>query len=285
MKIIRASVLGFCFGVRRAVELAEKALSDSNCKTVYSLGPLIHNETALKALSEKGLQTVDENNTDKIPEGAAVIIRAHGVGPVVLSKLKEKKCKIIDATCPRVKASQKMVERYTHQNDYVVLTGDKNHGEVIGIAGYAGENFSLIQDYSEAEKFNIKSSENKNIILLSQTTYSPLEFEKIESLLKYRFRNLAVMNTICPATNERQDSLQELCKQVEGVLVIGGKGSANTKRLFQTAEKNCKYATHIQSSEDIPAEFYSLKTVGITAGASTPDNIIQEVENALLHRS
>lgn len=285
MKIIRASVLGFCFGVRRAVELAEKALSDSNGKTVYSLGPLIHNETALKALSEKGLQTVDENDTDKIPEGAAVIIRAHGVGPVVLSKLEEKKCKIIDATCPRVKASQKMVERYTHQNDYVVLTGDKNHGEVIGIAGYAGENFSLIQDYSEAEKFNIKSSENKNIILLSQTTYSPLEFEKIESLLKNRFRNLAVMNTICPATNERQDSLQELCKQVEGVLVIGGKGSANTKRLFQTAEKNCKYATHIQSSEDIPEEFYSLKTVGITAGASTPDNIIQEVENALLHRS
>lgn len=285
MKIIRASVLGFCFGVRRAVELAEKALSDSNGKTVYSLGPLIHNETALKALSEKGLQTVDENDTDKIPEGAAVIIRAHGVGPVVLSKLEEKKCKIIDATCPRVKASQKMVERYTHQNDYVVLTGDKNHGEVIGIAGYAGENFSLIQDYSEAEKFNIKSSENKNIILLSQTTYSPLEFEKIESLLKNRFRNLAVMNTICPATNERQDSLQELCKQVEGVLVIGGKGSANTKRLFQTAEKNCKYATHIQSSEDIPEEFYSLKTIGITAGASTPDNIIQEVENALLHRS
>jgi len=285
MEIIRASVLGFCFGVRRAVELAEKALTESDGKTVYSLGPLIHNETALKILSEKGLHTVNEDEIDKIPDNAAVIIRAHGVGPTVISKLEEKNCLIIDATCPRVKASQKMVERYTHQNDYVVLTGDKNHGEVIGIAGYAGENFSLIQDYTEAQEFNIKSSENKNIILLSQTTYSPVEFERIESLFKSRFGNLAVMNTICPATNERQDSLKDLCKMVDGVLVIGGKGSANTKRLYQTAVNNCSFAAHIQSSEDIPVDFFKLAKIGITAGASTPDAIIQEVENVLLNRT
>lgn len=281
MTIIRASVLGFCFGVRRAVELADKALSESAGKKVYSLGPLIHNETALKALSEKGLETVEEDNIESIPDGAAVIIRAHGVGPSVISKLEGKKCYIIDATCPRVKASQKMVERYTHQNDYVVLTGDKNHGEVIGIAGYAGENFSLIQDYAEAKQFNLESSD-KNIILLSQTTYSPVEFERIESLLKTKYKNLAVMNTICPATNERQDSLYELCKKVEGVLVIGGKGSANTKRLFQTAERNCIHAAHIQSSKDIPSNFLNLNIVGITAGASTPDSIIEEVESFLL---
>lgn len=281
MTIIRASVLGFCFGVRRAVELADKALSESAEKKVYSLGPLIHNETALKSLSEKGLETVEEDNIESIPDGAAVIIRAHGVGPSVISKLEGKKCYIIDATCPRVKASQKMVERYTHQNDYVVLTGDRNHGEVIGIAGYAGENFSLIQDYAEAEQFNLESSD-KNIILLSQTTYSPVEFERIESLLKTKYKNLAVMNTICPATNERQDSLYELCKKVEGVLVIGGKGSANTKRLFQTAERNCIHAAHIQSSKDIPSNFLNLNIVGITAGASTPDSIIEEVESFLL---
>ena len=281
MEIIRASVMGFCFGVRRAVELAEKALSENPGKKVYSLGPLIHNENALRTLEEKGLHILQEADIPLVEEGSVVIIRAHGVSPALTQKLDEKKCVIIDATCPRVKASQKMVERYTHQNDYVVLTGDRNHGEVIGIAGYAGKNFSQIQDYAEAEKFTIPCDDEKNIILLSQTTYSPVEFEKIEHLFRNRFKNIAVMNTICPATNERQLALSELCKKVEGVLVIGGKNSANTKRLFQTAESLCAHVAHIQGSDDIPTEFYALKSVGITAGASTPDDIIAAVEEKL----
>ena len=282
MKIKRASVLGFCFGVRRAVELAEQALSDNAGTKVFSLGPLIHNETALQTLEQKGLQTVNEEESDLIPDGAVVIIRAHGVGPSVINRLQKKNCRIIDATCPRVKASQKMVERYSRQNDYVVLTGDKNHGEVIGIAGYAGENFSLLQDYSEAQAFSIPDSASKNIILLSQTTYSPVEFSRIEKLFHEKFKNLAVMNTICPATNERQQALLELCSQVDGVLVIGGKNSANTKRLYQTAAANCKKALHIQSAADITQDFFKLERVGITAGASTPDEIIEAVTKALL---
>ena len=281
MEIIRASVLGFCFGVRRAVELAEKALSENPGKKVYSLGPLIHNENALSALEEKGLHILEESDIAELEEGSVVIIRAHGVAPSVTDALEKRGCKIIDATCPRVKASQKMVERYSSENDYVVLTGDINHGEVIGIAGYAGENFSQIQDYEEAERLNIKDGDNKNVILLSQTTYSPKEFEKIENLFKSKFHNLAVMNTICPATNERQQALLELCSQVEGVLVVGGKNSANTKRLYQTAAANCKIAAHIQSAADIPQEFFNLKTIGITAGASTPDEIIEDVERKL----
>lgn len=282
MKIIRASVLGFCFGVRRAVDLAENALQENKGMPVYSLGPLIHNETALAALKEKGLHIVQEDDINSIPDNSIVIIRAHGVTPAVISKLEAKNCNIIDATCPRVKASQKMVERYSHNTDFVILTGDRNHGEVIGISGYAGKNFSLVQNLEEAQALQIDSSENKNIILLSQTTYSPSEFSKIETLYKERFNNLAVMNTICPATNERQEALLELCKKVEGVLVIGGKTSANTKRLYQTASANCPHAAHIQTAADIPQEFYTLKTIGITAGASTPDNIIIEVEKALV---
>lgn len=274
--------MGFCFGVRRAVELAEKALADNPGRKVYSLGPLIHNENALSALEEKGLHIVQENELDKLEEGSVVIIRAHGVAPSVTDALEAKKCKIIDATCPRVKASQKMVERYSSENDYVVLTGDRNHGEVIGIAGYAGENFSQIQNYEEAQKFEISGGKEKNIILLSQTTYSPKEFEKIEALFRTKFRNLAVMNTICPATNERQQALLELCSKVDGVLVIGGKTSANTKRLYQTAAENCSHAAHIQSVSDIPPDFFTLKTIGLTAGASTPDEIIEEVERAFL---
>ena len=281
MNIIRASVLGFCFGVRRAVELAEKALSENPGKKVYSLGPLIHNENALKALEKKGLHIVEEAEVRQVEEGSVVIIRAHGVAPSVTDALEAKKCIIIDATCPRVKASQKMVERYSSQNDYVVLTGDRNHGEVIGIAGYAGQNFSQLQDYSEAADFDIPESDKKNIILLSQTTYSPKEFEKIEKLFRSKFKNIAVMNTICPATNERQEALLELCSQVDGVLVVGGKNSANTKRLYQTAAENCPKAAHIQSEAEIPQDFYELSTVGITAGASTPDEIIDRVALAL----
>lgn len=281
MEIIRASVLGFCFGVRRAVELAEKALAENPGKKVYSLGPLIHNENALRALEAKGLHIVQETEIEALEKGSVVIIRAHGVAPSVTDALEKRGCQIIDATCPRVKASQKMVERYSSENDYVVLTGDRNHGEVIGIAGYAGENFSQLQDFEEAKDFEIADEENKNVILLSQTTYSPKEFEKIESLFKTKFRNLAVMNTICPATNERQQALIELCSEVDGVLVVGGKNSANTKRLYQTAEANCKHAAHIQSAADIPAEFFNLSRIGITAGASTPDEIIEEVERRL----
>lgn len=281
MEILFANVMGFCFGVRRAVELAEKALDENKSKKVYSLGPLIHNEKVLSALKEKGLIIIEENEIKNIVCESVVIIRAHGVAPDIIKSLEEKKCEIIDATCPRVKASQKMVERYSAEDDFVILTGDKNHGEVIGIAGYAGKNFALIQDLKEAMKIDFADLSKKNIILLSQTTFSPVEFEKIEKVCKNKFKNLAVMNTICPATNERQNALLELCSKVDGVLVIGGKNSANTKRLFQTAQKHCKNAAHIQSKNDIPKLFYEMEKVGITAGASTPDEIIVDVKNHL----
>ena len=281
MKIIRAAVLGYCFGVRRAVELAQKALLENQGKNVYSLGPLIHNESVLNKLSEKGLVTVNEDEINKIKKDSVVIIRAHGVAPKVVDELKSKSCTVIDATCPRVKASQKMVEKYEGAEDFIILTGDKEHGEVKSIAGYAKVPFYEIQNYEEADKFKIENSDSKNVILLSQTTFSPLEFERIKLLFGERYKNLHVMNTVCPATNERQDALVELCKTVDGILVVGGKNSANTKRLFQTASENCRYAAHIQNSKDIPEIFYSLEKVGITAGASTPDEIIAEVEEAL----
>ena len=280
MKIIRAKVLGFCFGVRRAVDLAEDALRASK-DTVYSLGPLIHNEAALADLQSRGLCTVEESQINTIPDGSTVIIRAHGVAPRVTAALEEKGCRIIDATCPRVKASQKMVERYTRGSDYVIITGDKNHGEMIGIAGFAGPNFIQIQNEEEACALNIPNADKINVILMSQTTYSIKEFQKIREILAAKFRNITVMNTICPATSERQQALQELCSQVEGVLVIGGKFSANTRRLYQIAAENCKLTAHIQGPSDIPPEFFKLQTIGITAGASTPDSIIQAVEEVL----
>lgn len=281
MEIYFASVMGFCFGVERAVEIAEKTLTEYKNIKVYSLGPLIHNEEFLSELSSKGLLICDENNIEAIEEGSAVIIRAHGVTPAIISKLEEKKCIIVDATCPRVKASQTMVSKYTGEGKHVILSGDKNHGEVKSIAGFAKKSLLQLQTTQEAENITLDADNSDEYVLMSQTTFSPDEFEKIQTILQNKINKLTVKNTICPATKERQDSLLELCNRVEGVLVIGGKNSANTKRLFQTAKENCKFAAHIQTADDIPEDFYKLNTVGITAGASTPAKIIEEVKNKL----
>ena len=281
MEIYFASVMGFCFGVERAVEIAEKTLTEYKNIKVYSLGPLIHNEEFLSELSSKGLLICDKKNIEEIEEGSAVIIRAHGVRPAIISKLEEKKCIIVDATCPRVKASQTMVSKYTGEGKHVILSGDKNHGEVKSIAGFAKKPLLQLQTTQEAENITFNGDNSEEYVLMSQTTFSPDEFEKIQTILQNKIKKLTVKNTICPATKERQDSLLELCSRVDGVLVIGGKNSANTKRLFQTAKENCKFAAHIQTADDIPEDFFKLHTVGITAGASTPAKIIEEVKNKL----
>lgn len=280
MTVILADVLGYCMGVRRAVESAIASIDKAN--DVYTLGPLIHNKTALNSLEKKGLKVLNENKAEDAKIGSTVIIRAHGVPPSVNEILKKRECTIINATCPRVTASQKNAARYASMNYTVILAGDSNHGEVIGIAGYAGNKFYLVQDSEDAKKLLPPEDADENAILLSQTTFSPQEFEKIAEIIKAKYKNLKVMNTICPATKERQDSLLRLCPLVEGVLVVGGKNSANTKRLLQTAKENCSKAALIETSDEIPEDFFKLQIVGITAGASTPDSAIEEVKNALM---
>lgn len=279
MTVILADVLGYCMGVRRAVESAIASIDKAN--DVYTLGPLIHNKTALNSLEKKGLKVLNENKAEDAKIGSTVIIRAHGVPPSVNEILKKRECTIINATCPRVTASQKNAARYASMNYTVILAGDSNHGEVIGIAGYSGNKFYLVQDSEDAKKLLPPEDADENAILLSQTTFSPQEFEKIAKIIKEKYKNLKVMNTICPATKERQDSLLRLCPLVEGVLVVGGKNSANTKRLLQTAKENCSKAALIETADEIPEDFFKLQIVGITAGASTPDSAIEEVKNAL----
>lgn len=273
MKVIRSDVLGYCFGVRRAVELAQKVLDEKSDEPVYSLGPLIHNETVLKRFEQNGLKITQEDELESIEDGATVIIRAHGVYPEIINQLEQKNCKIVDATCPRVKASQKaVIKRHGYK---ILFTGDSNHGEVKGIAGYAGSDFLLIESVHDAEE--LKLDGNKKNVLLSQTTFSQIEFEKIKNILVHKDSDIEVINTICPATKERQDALIELCSKVEGVIVIGGKNSANTKRLFQLALDNCSKAVHIEDESEIPEEYFKMQYVGVTAGASTPDDLIDAV--------
>ncbi len=295
MKVVRAKILGFCAGVRRAVVAAEKAL-DENKGQVYTLGPLIHNPVALNKLAERNLKILVESKIPLLNSQDTVIIRAHGVPPETEKAIREKGVNVVNATCPLVTKSQKTAAEYASKGYVIFFAGDKNHGEVIGIEGYAREgakatgkplHFLLVKDVEELKHSLMELSSQKilssdsKIVLLSQTTFSIKMFDNLQAELKSSFPNAEVISSICPATHERQDSLVELCEKVDGIIVIGGKNSANTNRLFATAQKLCKKAVLIETPEEIPSEFFELEIVGITAGASTPDDTIDAVEARL----
>lgn len=285
MNVIKADTLGYCMGVRRAVESAEIALKEYKDKKIYSLGPLIHNAVALDELSDKGLNILEEKDIDNICFDSVVVIRAHGISPVVKTKLVQKKIPVIDATCPRVTVSQNRVAEYSEKGFGIILAGDKGHAEVEGIKGFAKGEFFCVQNLQEVRDLiqsrGLINSPEKKYLLLCQTTFSPVEFEKISKYLKDEISQLSIINTICPATQKRQDALERLCNTVDGVIVVGGKKSANTIRLYQKACSFVQKAVHIEKASEIPDEFRTLKTVGVTAGASTPDNVIEEVIQSL----
>ena len=210
MNVILADVLGYCMGVRRAVDSAIETLKNNQNNKVYSLGPLIHNQVALDKLSSMGLKVLREPNIDLLDERSVVIIRAHGVPPQVIEKLTEKNSFVVNATCPRVLASQNNAKRYSSMNYTVILAGDKNHGEVVGIAGYAGKKFILVENKEDAEKLP-SFNDDENAVLLCQTTFSMEEFKQIADVLSEKIRNLKVLNTICSATKERQEAVMSFC--------------------------------------------------------------------------
>ncbi len=272
-------------GVKRAVETAVKALEENQKsglqRTVYTLGPLIHNPTVLHELEQKGLQILDHKDISQLPDNSVVIIRAHGTTPEVMSELMDRGVEIIDCTCPKVLLSQKRAMQSTLEGNNLIIAGDRNHGEVIGIEGHAVFACTVIQNASEAEQITLK----ENNVLIAQTTFSPSEFAKITQILeskKTSSQTITVYNSICSATQERQKALDELDGKVEGIVVIGGKNSANTRRLYEKACFFCPKVVLIEDESELPEEFCSLKSVGITAGASTPDVTIRHVEEKLL---
>ncbi len=288
MKTVRSEILGFCAGVRRAVKCAEQAIDENDGGQVYTFGPLIHNPVALRKFEEKNLRILSEEKISDAKKCDTVVIRAHGVPPEIYEKLEKTGAKIVNATCPLVQASQKRASEYAGKGYTIVFAGDKNHGEVIGIEGAARKaasddsfKFLLVKTVAEAMEECSVIGKDEKIVLMSQTTFSITEFAKIEKSLSEMFPNLQVVNSICPATHERQTALEKLCAKVDGVLVIGGRTSANTNRLFVTAQKLCKKAALIENKDEIPDDFFALGTVGITAGASTPDDVIEEVERLL----
>ncbi|MCD1653340.1 4-hydroxy-3-methylbut-2-enyl diphosphate reductase [Treponema zuelzerae] len=279
LRIIRADIMGYCMGVRRAVEAAEQALLDNPLRPVYTYGPLIHNPSALERLSEAGVEILGPGYAP-IPDdfhGRSVVVRAHGIPPQERALLESRHAMVVDATCPRVLSSQKRAKSYHERGYRVILAGDRDHGEIAGIAGYAPDCI-LLGSREDAE--NIQNWPER-AVLISQTTIKQSEYDAIAGVLSRHITDLIVLDTICPATVERQKALASLAEKVEGILVVGGRESANTLRLFLSAQSLCSHAWHVETAAEIPPEAYSLSCIGITAGASTPDDVIDAVEQAL----
>ncbi len=278
--IVRADILGYCMGVRRAVEAAEQALLDNPKRPVYTYGPLIHNPSALDRLSRAGVVIIGEGSAVPVPEdfdGRSVIIRAHGIPPAERAELERLHAHIVDATCPRVLISQRRAKSYHEKGYAVFLAGDRNHGEITGIAGYARD-CRVLENRADAESL---PSYPERAVLIAQTTIKQSEYDCIAEALSSRVRDLVVLDTICPATVERQAALESLSRIVDGIIVIGGKNSANTRRLFKTARELVGKAWHIETPDEIPPDVFGLGRIGLTAGASTPDEVIDAVEQAL----
>ncbi len=272
--VIKAREMGFCLGVRRAVGTLDQAVLHSKSR-VYTLGPIIHNPQVLEGFVSRGVVIAEK--PEDIPEGATAVIRAHGVPPALLRQLKEKHLAIENGTCPKVISSQKTVKKYNSLGYNIIIVGDADHGEIKGLAGYA-DSPCLISTPEDARRMNLKGKS----LVIGQTTIKQDEFDTICDILKSRTESLKIVNSICSATKDRQDALIELCNRVDACLIIGGKNSANTQRLYFTARETGIPAWHIEGVEDIPEEIGDYRIIGISAGASTPDSVIDQVEQTLL---
>ena len=275
MEVRLAKSAGFCFGVKRAVDTVYEQVGTG--KKIYTLGPIIHNEEVVKDLEEKGVIVLEsEEDLAKVKDGT-IIIRSHGVGKHVYDKLKQQKLEYIDATCPFVRKIHKIVEEESSKGNTVLIIGNENHPEVAGIQGWSKNQSYVINSPEEAEKFHI--SIEKKLCIVSQTTFNYNKFQELVEIISKKGYDIIVLNTICNATEERQQEARQIAKEVEAMIVVGGKHSSNTQKLFEICKKECENTYYIQTLVDL--DFDRLKTVGsvgITAGASTPKNIIEEVQ-------
>ena len=275
MEVITAKSAGFCFGVKRAVEKVYE-VADRKNDPVYTYGPIIHNEEVVKDLEKKGVSVLEtEEELKNLTEGT-VIIRSHGVPRRIYDQIREQGLDYVDVTCPFVLKIHRIVERESKAGRHIVIIGNRTHPEVEGIRGWCEGPSTVIRTKEEAEEF-LKNPPEK-VCIVSQTTFNYKNFQElVEILAKKRYDRL-VLNTICNATNERQAEAAEIAKTVDAMIVIGGRHSSNTQKLFEIFSGECKNTYYIQTLADLDSDrFQSIQCVGITAGASTPNKIIEEV--------
>lgn len=271
MKVLLADEYGFCFGVERAVEMVEDALSEGDI--VRTLGPLIHNEQEMQRLGNYGVSTISE--PVQIKRGETAVIRAHGVTPEVQKELETKASKVVDATCPFVTRVQKLAARAAEQDRHVIVVGNPDHPEMIGVKGYAPDHAFVIQDETEVENL----PRLRNPLVVSQTTIKAKTFfDTAEAIKSKTDDEVQVVNTICSATRDRQDAARALAGEVDAFYIIGGRHSSNSRKLLAVCQEQCPKSFLIETEAEInPQDLTGAETVGVTAGASTPNWLIEKV--------
>lgn len=277
MEVIVAKSAGFCFGVKRAVDTVYEQIRNTRDVPIYTYGPIIHNEEVVKDLAEKGVQVIEgEDAISKKKEGI-VIIRSHGVSRRIQERLEGQGFQIVDATCPFVKKIHRIVEKESAGGSAVVIIGNPSHPEVEGIVGWSSTPVSVVENAEDLEK--LPDFTGKKVCIVSQTTFNYKKFKDLVEKIQKKGYDITVLNTICNATQERQIEAKRISASVDGMLVVGGKNSSNTQKLYEICKKECNNTHFIQTTDDLdPAWFGSSDRVGITAGASTPNNIIEEVQ-------
>lgn len=283
MEIIVGKTAGFCYGVERAVEGAVQEVTKTE-EPICALGEIVHNKQVIEKLEKLGVKCIE---TIKEAQGT-VLIRAHGVPKEVYEMAKEMNIKIQDFTCPNVLKVQKIAEKFSQEGYFIFLLGTKNHPENIGTLSHCGKYYQIFEKEEELEVAlqSFQKSQKKKLLLISQTTYSLERFQKIEKQLQQKIPediDFVVKNTICRTTELRQKETEELSKNVDTMIIIGGKNSSNTKKLYEVAKKNCEDTILIETVEELQLP-NSIEKIGVMAGASTPKESIEEVMTYLKRR-
>jgi 4-hydroxy-3-methylbut-2-enyl diphosphate reductase len=272
MNIKIAKSAGFCFGVRRAIDLADKTVKEK--KKIYTLGPLIHNPQEVKRLARKGIKPVKSPGKLK---NVTLILRTHGIPSNLRKTLEKKDLTLVDAACPFVKRAQEIVKKQAETASQIIIVGEKTHPEVVALVSYGKGKCVVVDNKSDLKKIKLA----KQVSVLSQTTQSPENFQSVISELKRCRVKVQSFDTICRATIDRQSAARGLAKKADVMVVVGGKNSGNTRRLYQICKSFTK-AYHIETAKQLKKSWFKdARTVGITAGASTPDWIVREVKNQI----
>ena len=284
MEVKLAQCAGFCFGVKRAVDTVYEQIESG--KTIYTYGPIVHNEEVVSDLEKKGVKVIETKQellempvlSEDDKGTVSVIIRAHGVPREIYDILDKKNMDCVDATCPFVKRIHKIVDKESAAGKHIIIIGNPGHPEVEGIMGWCNGPVTVLETPEEALEFDVPK--NAKICIVSQTTYNYKKFQYIVEIFQKKGYNDSVANTICNATEERQRSAQDLAKEADVMIVIGGKHSSNTRKLYEICSRECAQTYFIQTLDDLHLELpKAVRLVGITAGASTPNKLIEEVQN------
>ena len=275
MEILAAKSMGFCFGVKRAVETVYGQIGKGD---IYTYGAIVNNEEVVEELREKGVRVIENRTALAKVKNGTIVIRAHGVARDIYEQIERQGLTLVDATCPFVKRIHGIVEEESKKGRQIVVIGNQGHPEVEGIVGWCRTQAIVIDTAEEAENF--MPEEGKERCIVSQTTFNYNKFHYIVEIFKKKVYNVTVANTICNATEERQREAKEIAASVDAMIVIGGRHSSNTRKLYEICSKECPHTYFIQTLDDLHLELpKSVRRVGITAGASTPNKLIEEVQN------